>query len=923
MEKDSSNTASSIPEELKLQLTQFQRQLWIRKVTEALIAGILGLALSFIIIFLIERLVEIPLWLRIINLIIGISIFAIFVPMWLNKWLFKHRKENQIATLIAKKFPHLGDEILGVIELDAASAKYSSKDLRAAAMLTVAKNSAQRDFTLALPTSYLIKLSTTLIICIILILSFLFIIPQSGFFSTVKRWILPWSNTERFTYTKLDVEAYKNGLIVPKGEPFNLDISLHPESRLEESISIKFEDEAWKKTQFKEKKATFSFEGKTKNGIIDIKSGDTFEQIQLEPQARPKLKSTIAKIQLPSYLGNKEIQHLNLSAGTLRPLVGSLTTITGETSKPLSSSSASNIFRLATDEEQIVGDQETFINTEEQVETHHTGNQIITKPFVVGDSILKFELNWTDSVGLESKKPSVIRIEPELDQVPSLAIESKEIEIIQLLDHPIHFNINASDDYGIAKFGITWDGRDFDNNNEIRKGELTYFDHEAAKHTKNTISHNIVFDPSKNQITSPQKVVFKSWGLDQFPNRKKQYSSSKLIVHFYDKSMMTAHNNNLLNNIKERTENLLSKSIENIEILENIKKLEQLEREKLANGDDSAKKRLDKLKQQIENLQSSEENLKRELDKLTENSQELFQQAAEDQTLPPEVLKDLNEMTDDLKNAKSNKQQANKSAQNSKEKIEQQKNAKKDLKQMHDELSGAKESLDKAITKAKSAKDKGEVESFLNRIVSLSKKQKEIHKKIITLQNKNINKNINLQLVGEHFDSLTNYQKQTLHPLYLEQQRIKKSLEWLYEDLNEYGMRTQKKEVLNVVKVMTKTPTRTHTKETPNTTNFIDGMNALIQFFESSHWLAAIEDSDYWSDTIQSWANILNNTKQNSSSGNGGGGNGSQASKLNDQDFNFMLRVLEMVKAEQIVREKTRALEIQKRLLTPSNSDEN
>ncbi|MDA8969876.1 hypothetical protein N9F52_03010, partial [Akkermansiaceae bacterium] len=54
--RPSSNEPAPIPAELSKQLADFQRSLWRIKVTEAVLAGIFGLIISFLIVFALERL---------------------------------------------------------------------------------------------------------------------------------------------------------------------------------------------------------------------------------------------------------------------------------------------------------------------------------------------------------------------------------------------------------------------------------------------------------------------------------------------------------------------------------------------------------------------------------------------------------------------------------------------------------------------------------------------------------------------------------------------------------------------------------------------------------------------------------------------------------------------------------------------------
>ena len=73
----------------------------------------------------------------------------------IHKWVFKHRREEQLARLISKKFPKLGDRLLGVIELqDQKETRESlSPELRKAAMAYVAAQASKRDMDDALPLS--------------------------------------------------------------------------------------------------------------------------------------------------------------------------------------------------------------------------------------------------------------------------------------------------------------------------------------------------------------------------------------------------------------------------------------------------------------------------------------------------------------------------------------------------------------------------------------------------------------------------------------------------------------------------------------------------------------------------------------------------------------------------------------------------
>jgi hypothetical protein len=141
-----------MPESLRRQLDAFRRKLWRTKIAEAVLAGIFGLLFSFLLVFALDRIWQTPGLLRLAILIGGTSLAVIFAPLWLHRWVWGHRRENQLARLIAKRFPGLGDRLLGVVELQGQveDADTLSPRLRAAAMERVAEEASKRQLEGAL-----------------------------------------------------------------------------------------------------------------------------------------------------------------------------------------------------------------------------------------------------------------------------------------------------------------------------------------------------------------------------------------------------------------------------------------------------------------------------------------------------------------------------------------------------------------------------------------------------------------------------------------------------------------------------------------------------------------------------------------------------------------------------------------------------
>jgi predicted membrane protein len=77
-----------LPESLKRLLDEYRRKLWRAKILEALLAGVIGLALSFLVVFLLDRIVSTAPVFRLVILLAGSSLMAVFAPIWLRRWVW-------------------------------------------------------------------------------------------------------------------------------------------------------------------------------------------------------------------------------------------------------------------------------------------------------------------------------------------------------------------------------------------------------------------------------------------------------------------------------------------------------------------------------------------------------------------------------------------------------------------------------------------------------------------------------------------------------------------------------------------------------------------------------------------------------------------------------------------------------------------
>src|SRR6516225_7333146 len=140
-----------LPEKLQTQLYDFRRLVWTIKMIEAVCGAVAGVVVAFLALFVLDRLGETPNWAR-LSLFAFTIVSCACVPLALHRWVWRNRRLEQLARLLTRKHPHVGDQLLGIIELvrnDFEQAR--SRTLCEAAIREVAKDAQSRDFSDSVP----------------------------------------------------------------------------------------------------------------------------------------------------------------------------------------------------------------------------------------------------------------------------------------------------------------------------------------------------------------------------------------------------------------------------------------------------------------------------------------------------------------------------------------------------------------------------------------------------------------------------------------------------------------------------------------------------------------------------------------------------------------------------------------------------
>ena len=105
-----------LPESLRQQLLSYRRRLWTVKMLEAGAEAGAGVLLGFLALYTLERFFEASVPLRL--LIFCLALLACMViPKTLYVWGWRRRRLEQLAEILQRERPALGDRIRGAIEL--------------------------------------------------------------------------------------------------------------------------------------------------------------------------------------------------------------------------------------------------------------------------------------------------------------------------------------------------------------------------------------------------------------------------------------------------------------------------------------------------------------------------------------------------------------------------------------------------------------------------------------------------------------------------------------------------------------------------------------------------------------------------------------------------------------------------------------
>ena len=481
-----------LPEELRRQLLHFRRRVWMIKLAEAVGAAAFAVVGAYLLMFLLDRAFDTPGWLRSL-LFAAAFVGCLRIPAAVYRWVWRNRHLEQLARLLARKHPAVGDQLLGIIELvrnDFEQAR--SRALCEAAVREVANDAQKRDFRDAVPTPRHRTWAITAAVPIASALALAVAFPDAAR-NAWARLLTPWGSTPRYTFAAL--ADLPDRLVVAHGEPFSVTAKLAEKTVWRPTqAEARFDGQTPVTATIQDGRYEFQLPSQLDPGWLSIDVGDATRRIKIEPTLRPELTGLVASVTLPDYLGRPGAQRKDVRGGAITLVEGSRAAFTATASRELRNGKVDGV------SQSLIG--ASFRTAEASVK----GSR-------------KVELRWQDTFGLDGKEPFTLAINGREDEAPTIACENLPRQKVVLDSELLNFKLHAQDDFGVQRVGMEWQGID-DLISKPAKGERILG---AGGQDKDSLELAGTFS-AKGLGIDPQPVQVRMFVEDYRPGRARVYS---------------------------------------------------------------------------------------------------------------------------------------------------------------------------------------------------------------------------------------------------------------------------------------------------------------------------------------------------------------------------------------------------------------
>lgn len=497
-----------LPPVLSSKLSDFRRRVWVVKLAEGVLAAVFGLAISYLLVLGLDRFMETPAWLRGILLVLGALVPGLGLPLKWHKWVWRQRRLEDAAKLLRWKFPRLGDQLLGIVELarQDSAATGRSERLVQAAMAQADEAVKDQDFTHAVPKAKHRQWGWAAAGSAAVVAAG-FVTINDAARNAFVRWLMPWRDTERFTFAR--VEPLPDPLVVPLAEPFTLPVSLTTDSRWKpEAATGNIAGQPEITGALTESAYTLSFPPQKSDAEIAIKVGDVRKTIKVEPRPRPELTGLKVHLKLPDYLQYKTEPVMEVRGDMVTVLKGAQASFEATASRELANAT--------------VNGQPAKMD----------GGRLTTAAQPV-DGPQEVTFTWKDSLGLSARVPLVLKVQPAEDEAPKLVARRETLEQVVLDSEVVVFEVSSTDDFGVKQMGLEWKGMNDGTDATASKVSGSKLASAGAPESK-LVESRATFCATREGV-APQSLEIRAWAEDYLPGRERSRSAS-FVIHVLNKT---------------------------------------------------------------------------------------------------------------------------------------------------------------------------------------------------------------------------------------------------------------------------------------------------------------------------------------------------------------------------------------------------
>lgn len=570
------NGPLELPQVLSNKLAHFRRRVWLIKLAEGVFASLFGLALSYLIVLGLDRVIDTSAGLRTLILLAGAAVPGLGLPLKWHRWVWRQRQLEDAARLLRWKFPRLGDQLLGIVELarEDGEATGRSDRLVEAAMAQADEAVKAQDLSNAVPAARHFHWGAAALGTLALVATAFFLIQEAAG-NAWARWLMPWKSIDRYTFAR--VQPLPNPLVVPLAEPFTLPVSLGPDARwLPDTAVGKIPDQPLvRASRGAEPNFSLDFPPQRSDARLALRVGDVRESLLVQPRARPELEELKLHLTLPDYLEYESEPTVTLRGGVARVLKGTNVEIDALISRELAKATMN---------------QQTVRLFDDRLKSDPL--------YIEGDEPLTMQFQWEDVLGLHPHTTLDVQILPVDDEAPQIVARRDSLEKVVLDSEVVYFDLSASDDFGIRQLGIEWRGLADPSAPEPSTPVVTGRKISAAGAPEvRDLAARATFCALREGVP-PQTIEINGWAEDYLEEREPS-TSARFILHVLNKTdhalWVTSQMGKWIEAAKETYEReqqlhqtnkeLRGLSAEELDRPENRRRLSQQSQAEVANGE--------------------------------------------------------------------------------------------------------------------------------------------------------------------------------------------------------------------------------------------------------------------------------------------------------------------------------------------------